>query len=145
MSYSVYSLADTHTVINHPSVGQKVLSDEENGGGDITIDYTGDMSQHQQTSNGFTVISKLRSRAGTISIQVAQNSQNDEYLSRWISYLASAPAGEFAQTVMTVKDDASGKTYNASGVTPQKRPTRQYSAQSGMLTYVLLCASITEN
>lgn len=143
--YSVYSLTDTHTVINHPSVGQKVISDEGCGGGQIVISYIGEIANHQQTANGYTVISKGRSRAGSVNLEVAQNSEADMYNRRLIDYIESAPASEFALTTITMTDTASGITYSCTGVTPQKRPDRQYAQNGGMLNYVFLCASIIES
>ena len=144
MAYAIYSLADTTTVVNHPQVGRKVLSDENNGGGQVSISYSMDMASHTQTANGYTVINKTRSHAGTITFEIPQNSPSDKYLRRLISYVESADASQFALTTITIRDAAAGITYTATGVTPQKRPDRQYAQQSGNLNYVLLCADITE-
>lgn len=140
--YSVYSLADTHSVINHPSVGRKVLSDEENGAGQISIQFSNDMAQHQQTATGFTVISKLRSRAGHVTIEIPQNSPSDLFLDRLVGYLEASDASEFALTTLNILDNASGKSWTCTGVTPQKRPDRTYAAQGGNVNYVFLCADI---
>ena len=141
-NFSVYSLVDTQTVISHPSVGRKVLSDEENGGGQISIQFTGDMANHNQTANGYVVISKVRSRAGQVTLEVPQNSPSDLFLDNLCGYLASAPTKEFALSKLNVIDTASGKQWTCTGVTPQKRPDRTYAAQAGTLNYTFLCADI---
>ena len=142
--YSVYSITDTQTVINHPQVGRKVLSDENNGGGQVSISYSIDMSSQTQTANGYTVINKVRSHAGTIALEIPQNSPSDTYLRRLIAYVETADASEFALTTITIRDNASNVTFTATGVTPQKRPDRAYAQQSGNLNYTFLCADITE-
>lgn len=144
MPFAVYSLPDTHTVYNHPAVGRKVLSDEENGGGQISIAYSQDMSNHMQTASGYTVINKVKSHAGTVTLEIPQNSPSDMYLRRVIAYLENAAASEFAQSTLTIRDTAADITFNCTGVTPQKRPDRAYAQQAGTLQYVLLCASIVE-
>ena len=144
MAYAVYSITDTQTVINHPSVGRKVLSDENNGGGQVSIAYSMDMSSQTQTANGYTVINKVRSHAGNVTMEIPQNSPSDYYLRRLIAYLETADASEFGLTTITIRDNAAGITFNCTGVTPQKRPDRAYAQQSGNLNYVFLCADITE-
>ena len=145
MAYSVYSIADTTTVVNHPSVGRKVLSDENNGGGQVSISYQMDMSSQTQTANGYTVINKVRSHAGTVTFEIPQNSPSDMYLRRLIAYLETADAKEFGLTTITIFDAAAGITFSITGATPQKRPDRSYAQQSGNLNYVFLCAEITES
>lgn len=141
-NFSVYSLADTQTVMNHPSVGRKVLSDEESGGGQISIQFAQDMASQQQTANGYVVISKVRSRAGQVTMEIPQNSPSDLYLDKLVGYLESAPANEFALSTLNIVDNATGKKWTCTGVVPNKRPDRSYAAQGGNLNYTFLCADI---
>lgn len=145
MAYSVYSLPDTKTVFNHPNVGRMVLSDETNGGGRVSIAWAGDMSSQQATANGYTVITKLHVVNGSISMDVPQNSPADLFLKKVCSYLDTAATGDFALSTITIQDYASGMGWNATGVTPQKRPDRQYDQNGGSVNYSFLCAKIVEN
>lgn len=144
-NYSTYSLPDTHTVFSHPDVGSIVLSEEDAGGGRIVFGYSGDMSSHTNTANGYTVINKLHYHNGTVSIEVAQNSPADLFLQRYANYVASAATNRFALATITLFDSASGIQMDASGVTLQKRPDRQYDQTSGSLTYAFLCADMALN
>ena len=67
-NYSVYSLADTKTVLYHPYVGQANL--HACGRGKMVISYSGDLSSHTSTADGFVVINKLRAENGLITLEV---------------------------------------------------------------------------
>ena len=142
-NYSVYSLADTKTVLYHPYVGQANL--HACGRGKMVISWSGDLSSHTATADGFVVINKLKAENGVITLEVPQNSLADMFLRRWAKYLRTTqdPA-RFALSTLTVTDLAGGFTLVLTGVTPQKIPDRTYDRSSTNLTYTLLAASITE-
>jgi len=142
MGYSVYSLADTYTTITNPDVGQMVLSDE--GAGRISWSYSGDMSSHTTTANGYTVINRLVSRNGQISIEVPVNSGADLFMRKLIKYLdsKSTPTKRFALTNLVVKDSAMNRTNSFSGVTPRKKPDENYDQTAGNRQYELLYAEL---
>ena len=143
MSFAVYSLADTHTVLSHPQVGKGNL--HRDGVGKIVVSRSGDLSSHTTTADGYVVVNRLKSVNGTITIEVPQNSQADEYLRRWTSYLLNAESSaDFAASTLTIRDTAGGLTITADGVTPQKIPDRAWDRTATNLTYTLLAAVITE-
>ena len=92
--YSVYSLADVVMTMNNPDVGMCVVSDE--GGGRIVISRTGDLSSHTTTATGYVVVNKLRSTAGTIAMELPQNSPADAYMRKLIKHLTTSPTAKFA-------------------------------------------------
>ena len=142
-NYSVYSLADTKTVLYHPNVGQANL--HLCGRGKMVISYSGDLSSHTATADGFVVVNKLKAENGLITLEVPQNSIADDFLRKWAKYLRNCkdPA-RFALSTLTVTDNAGGFTIVMNCVTPQKVPDRTYDRSSTNLTYTLLAASITE-
>jgi hypothetical protein len=141
----VYSLPETVTVYSHPNIGQMTISDETNGGGRVSITWSGDMSSHQATANGYTVITKLHIVNGVIGLEVPQNSPADKWLRKACAYLDTTVPANFALSTITIQDHASGMIWNASGVTPQKKPDRQYDQNGGMVSYTFLCAKIVES
>lgn len=143
--FTVYSLLDTVVVVNHASVGKKTLSGEQNGGGQVSIAYASDMTSQTATATGYVVINRMVSRAGTVTFEIPQNSPSDLYLRRLAAYLNTCVAAEVAQTVITIRDDASGIKYTCSGCTLQKRPDRTYAQQSSNLNYTFLVAEIKED
>ena len=143
MSYAVYSLADTRTVLYHPNVGQANL--HLCGRGKMVISYSGDQSSHTTTADGYVVVNKLKSDNGIITLEVPQNSIADDFLSKFEQYLRNcSDTSRFLLGTLTVYDTAGHRTITMSGVTVQKAPDRTYDRSSTNLTYTLLAASITE-
>lgn len=144
--YSVYSMADTSVVINHPDVGQFTLTKEVNGGGQIVVRYNMDSSSHTNTASGYTIINKTVSRSGVVTFEVAQNSNNDRFLQTFIDKTDKlTPASKFADATIDITDACSGLSLHILGVTIQKRPDRTYGQQAGTLQYAFLCADIQQN
>ena len=141
--YSVYSLADVATTLNHPDVGRSVLSDA--GGGRVTISYSGDLSSHTTTATGYVVINRLKATNGQIGLEVPQNSEADLFLRKWVSYLQNVKnTARFALSTFVLEDPAGHKTLSMSGVTPQKKPDEGYDQTSGNRQYNLLFAEMVE-
>ena len=141
--YNVYSLADTKVIVNHPDVGQCVIS--EAGGGRVVIAYSGDMSTHTVSATGYPVINKLRNLAGSVTLELPHNSDTDLWMRKWCAYIDASPSSTYALTTVNITDYANGRQYNCVGVTPQKRPDVNYDQSSTFRNYVLLCAEITES
>ena len=139
---TVYSLADVRAVMYHQDVGQCVLSAQ--GMGKISVTSSGDLSSHTATADGYVVVNRLRSSHGMITIEVPQNSSADEFLRKWARYLKHAESYLFALSALNIVDAAGGFTIYCEGVTPQKIPDRAYDAASGMVSWVLLAATIKE-
>lgn len=141
-NYSVYSFKDVRCVFNHPDIGQRILSDE--GMGKITIQMAGDMSSHTQTANGYTVVNRLESNNGTVTIELPQNSPSDLFIQKALRYLKQCSSDRFALASVTVYDSASKLLYQADGVTPQKKPDRTFDTAAGMIAYAFLSANIED-
>ena len=139
---TVYSFSDVKVVLYHQNVGQCVLSSQ--GMGKIAIAQSGDLSSHTATADGYVVVNRLRSSHGMITIEVPQNSSADEFLRKWARYLKHAESYLFALSALNIVDAAGGFTIYCEGVTPQKIPDRAYDAASGMVSWVLLAATIKE-
>ena len=141
--FTVYSLADVSVVMLHKKVGQCKLATQ--GLGKIGISYSGDLSSHTATADGYVVVNRLRSSHGTVTLEVPQNSSADEYLRKWAKYLKNMKdSAQFAKTTLSIVDKAGKLTISCQGVTPQKIPDRTYDTASSNLTWTLLCAEITQ-
>ena len=139
---TVYSLADVKVVLYHQNVGQCVLSSQ--GIGKISISFSGDISSHTATADGYVVVNRLKNNHGMITIEVPQNSSADEFLRKWAKYLKSTESYLFAISALNIVDSMGGFTIYCEGVTPQKIPDRSYEGTAGMVSWVLLAATIKE-
>ena len=142
MAFSVYSLADVITTINHPDVGKCILS--EAGGGRITVSTAGDMAANTVTATGHVVVNKLVAKNGQIGLEIPNNSDADNFMRKFVKYLKSAPTNRFALGTLTLKDSAANRTLFFTGVVTQKEPDEGYDAQAGNRQYNLLFADKTE-
>lgn len=118
-----------------------MLSDESKGR--IVISYSGDMSSHTTSAGGYVVVNKITAHAGTVALEMIQNSAGDLFLRRWCTYLKGASVKEFALATLDVKDNATDQQYHFDGVTPQKIPDISYDQAAGTVQYTLLCAYMT--
>lgn len=142
MSFAVYSLLDTRVVLNHPDTGRCVLSDS--GGGRVTISHAADLSSHTATARGSVIVNRMKARHGSVALELPQNSAADLFMRRWTSYLESAAPSVFASSTLTILDEAAGRTWVMTGVTPQKWPDVTYDQNTGSVTWTLLAAEIRE-
>ena len=79
-----------------------------------------------------------------ITVEVPQNSSADEFLRKWSRLLKNTESYLFALTALNIVDSMCRFTIYCEGVTPQKIPDRAYDAASGMVSWVLLAATIKE-
>ena len=143
MGYTVYSLAETNVVLYHPDVGQENL--HQDGRGKMVISYSGDLSSHTTTADGYVVVNKLVSDNGTVTFEVPQNSQSDRFVTKFARYLKNCnDTSKYLLATMTVQDVAGERVINMSGVTVSKIPDRTYDRTSTNVTYVFLVANISE-
>ena len=139
-NFSVYSLADVKVTMNNKKVGKKVISDC--GGGRIVISYSGDLSSHTVTATGFVVVNKMRSYNGTVTLELPQNSEADNYCRKLIKHLSNTTTDQFAVTNLTLEDKAAKRTITCKGLTPQKKPDENYDQASGTRNYTFLVAEV---
>jgi hypothetical protein len=130
-------------VLYHPNVGQANL--HLCGRGKMVISYSGDLSSHTTTADGYVVVNKLKSTNGTISLEIPQNSIGDWFLRRWAKWQKnSQDPSRVALGTLTIQDAAGGFSIVCTGVTLQKVPDRVFDRTGTNLTYTLLAATITE-
>ena len=140
---TVYSLADVKVVLYHQNVGQCVLSSQ--GIGKISISFSGDISSHTATADGYVVVNRLKTTNGTVQIEVPQNSLGDDFLRRWAKWARSTGSpNRIALGTLTITDNVSGFKTVCTGVSLQKAADRTYDRTAGNVTYTLLAATITE-
>lgn len=141
--FKTYSFQDTDISITHPNVGNMTASGE--GVGSVAVNMANDKTVHDTAADGSVMVSKIKTRSGTIALAVQQSSGIHTFLVRWINYLESAPAAEWAGTVVTIRSKSTGETITAKGVSPQKSADKSYQAQGQTLTWNLMSADIQQD
>ena len=85
---SVYSFSDTAVTVQHPAVGQKVISGM--GVGDIITAFANDSSAHTLSNDGRVITSKIKAPNGTLTINVLQNSDAFAWMKNLYNRLQSS-------------------------------------------------------
>jgi superfamily I DNA and RNA helicase len=138
-----YSFQDVSVTFSHPSVGQYVATGS--GIGSINITMANDKTTHDTAADGNVMISKIKTRNGSIALSIQQVSWLNTWLTKWLNYLETAGADEWAQTKIVVRAPNMGETITAVGVTPQKMPDRPYQAQGQQVTWNLMAGDIQQD
>lgn len=141
--FRTYSFQDTDVSITHPDVGSMSASGE--GIGSVAINMANDKTVHDTAADGSVMVSKIKTRSGTLALAVQQSSGIHTFLVRWINYLETAPASVWADTVVTVRSKSTGETITAKGVSPQKSADKSYQAQGQTITWNLMAADIQQD
>lgn len=140
---SVYSFTDCSLVLRHPSLG--VLTLTGTGLGSVAINMRADRTTMDTAADGRVMISKIKDRSATATIQVQQDSEVNQTLLKWYNYLESAPTIEWAQITGTLTSPQTHEQIVMKDAAFQKLPDRSYSAQGQQNSYSLMIADCQQN
>lgn len=145
MSYSqktfVYSFEDTVVTISHPSVG--VFSAYGTGIGDLSVSLSENVTTHEVAADQAVIVSKHVKRNGTVSFNISQVSEFNDWLKKFTAYIEEADASEFALATISISNKTTGDNYFCSGVSHQKIADNQLQSQAQNRSWVMMCAHIT--
>ena len=145
MSYSqktfVYSFEDTVVTISHPSVG--VFSAYGTGIGDLSVSLRENVTTHEVAADQAVIVSKHVKRNGTVSFNISQVSEFNDWLKKFTAYIEEADASEFALATISISNKTTGDNYFCSGVSHQKIADNQLQSQAQNRSWVMMCAHIT--
>lgn len=135
-----YSFEDTSLSISHPDVG--AYSAYGAGLGDVTITRTNDITTHETSADLSVLISRTAKKNGTITINVLQASEANDYFNKFCKYLETCDINRFALGQVSIKSRSTGESWVCTGVTHQKMPDKNYTATGQYVSYVLMSASV---
>ena len=113
----VYGFEDHRVVLSHPDVGSMPLSD--GGIGRIVVSYSGENSRLTNSADGGVVVNKMLNNSGSVSVDVMQTSEANDWLEKYVTYLKGAPTNRYALGNLLITD-TDGKAISCVGVVPQK-------------------------
>lgn len=138
--YTTYSFTDVTFSIHHPGVGRFSANGE--GLGSINISMTNDRSAHDIAADGTVMVSKIKSRNGTITITAQQTSSLHKWLTKWSNYLDGSDTSAWAETTIIIRAPKMGDLITVQGVSPQKMPDKPYQAQGQNISWAMMAADI---
>jgi hypothetical protein len=140
LTFKTYSFQDIDISINHPSVGSFSANGE--GTGSIAVNMANDKTVHDLAADGTVMITKVKTRSGTMAVVVQQSSGVNNFLTKLSNFLDSAPASDWALTNITIRSKATKEIITGTGVSPQKIADKNFQATGQNYTWNLMCADI---
>jgi len=137
-----YSFTDLIMTVAHPYVGRYEAQGE--GVGSVQVQMSTDRTSHDIAADGSVMVSKVRARNGTVAFAVQQTSNFNVWLSNWFKYLETAPANQWAETLIELRSPAMGIVITCTGVSPQKQADRSYQATGQQVTWTMMVSDIDQ-
>jgi hypothetical protein len=140
-----YSYKAIQLSFSHPVVGSFLLNGEQAAGG-ITIAPLIDPTVQEVTPDGATINNYIPGKNATLTIQVQQVSEWNDFLVAWKNYCVTmadaSDLSNYATASALVVDSNSGRTHTMQGIAPSKIPDTPYGAQSQMVSWVLKVSTL---
>ncbi len=134
--------------VTNPATGSFIITGDDSGIAKISWSMSGDVTEHEVSADGSTIISAIARNNGTLSIETYQNSQTDIFLMNWFNTLDALKAqhvlANWTSTVVSVTDTASLRAFTFTGVSPKKQPDRSYGAQAATVSWEMMAAKLTQ-
>lgn len=148
MATILYSFSGLVGSITNPLITSFPITGDNSGISKVTITMEGDVTSHERAADGSVMVSAINATNGSLQIETFQNSATDEFLIGWYNTLNTLKSQHvvtnWANTVISLVDTASGRSFTLSGVSPKKLPDRSYAVQGGTVSWDLMAAQITE-
>lgn len=138
--FFVYSFEDTTVTISHPNYG--TYSAYGTGIGSIAISYANDSTIQEVASDLSVIISKAIRRNGTVTFNILQTSDFNDWLKGFVNYIEEADTDQFALATISVENKSTGDSYYCTGVSHRKKADNNFQSQAQMRAWEMMCADI---
>lgn len=142
-NYNVYSFEGSTMTISHPKFGQHIAYGT--GLGNFSIEFSDNVGSHQISADLSIVISRHAVRHGTLTINVLQSTEFNDWLKRWSNAVIAGDPNDFALTEIVVENSTTGDSYYLYGCTPQKIANQDFQPEAQMREWVIMAAEIVVN
>ena len=140
-----YSFEDCSVTFNHPQYG--VYSAYGTGMGTFTISFSNNVVAHEVSADLSVVISKHVYKNGTLTMNVLQSSDFNNWLRGWANYLEAPTTdnSEFALTDITIRSKSTGDVYYLTGCTHQKIADQDFQDEAQFRQWTIMAANIVNS
>ncbi len=140
MALSTYSFLDMAGAIASEEVGAYIFTGK--GVGQLTIVMQTELTAHNVAADGSVMVSKIAGRNAQIQIQCQQTSELHKWLLLAHNALTLADTSAWAGMSATLRNTSDGTSHLITGISFGKIPDKTYTAQGGMVTWVLWAAEV---
>src|ERR1039457_779601 len=143
---STYSFADVSGSFQHPIAGVTLLSGGNIGLGKFTISMTAEQTTMEATADGTVIISAIENDIGSMTIEMNQSSSLHSFLLGWYNAISTlkklGDVTNWATACISLRAMLDGSFHTLTGVAPGKVPAKTYGANSAVIIWTLLAASV---
>lgn len=140
LSFTAYSFADMNLVLNHPSIGQCVLTGQ--GVGQIGVTRAQDASRQDVAGDGSVMTSKVAARNGEVTFTLQQTSTAHKWLKNAYRTLLAGDTAEWAAFSGLMENPVSGESIAFDNACFKKLPDENYQQNGQTVTWAFLCGRI---
>ena len=139
---TTYSFDDVEVTFTHPGIGLYLLNGK--GIGSISVTMSTEKSTHDVAADGSVMVSKIPGDNAAIDIEVQQTSEFHKWLTNYYNFVKLAPASQWANAAIIIRDKVGGALITALDVSPLKKADKPYQAQGQRVTWPFLAANCQE-
>lgn len=143
MAVKTYSFSECTLTLSHTSLGR--VSTDGAGMGKISLKYSADRTSIDVAADGVPIVTKIKNRTGSLSIDVQQISTLHTTLKKWLNYLTNASTKEWAGIYGTLTSKTTNEQFILTGVAITKHPDMSYETSAGSVTWDFQVAEVTSN
>ena len=139
---TTYSFDDVEVTFSHPGIGLYLINGK--GVGSISVTMSTEKSSHDVAADGSVMVSKIPGDNAAIDIEVQQTSEFHKWLTNYYNFVKLAPANQWANAAIVIRDKVGGALITALDVSPLKKADKPYQAQGQRVTWPFLAANCQE-
>jgi len=138
--YTLYSFLDLSGAIAHPLVGSYVFTGQ--GVGQVLVSMATVQTEHILSTDGITIVTKIKGNNGQLQIQCQQTSNIHKWLLQTYNLVYQSDAQEWAKMTAILRNITDGTSHSIKGISFEKVPDKIYASKGEMVAWNLLAASI---
>lgn len=139
---TTYSFDDVEVTFSHPGIGLYLVNGK--GIGSISVTMSTEKSTHDVAADGSVMVSKIPGDNASIDVEVQQTSEFHKWLTNYYNFVKLAPASQWANAAIVIRDKVGGALITALDVSPLKKADKPYQAQGQRVTWPFLAANCQE-
>lgn len=139
---TTYSFDDVEVTFSHPGIGLYLVNGK--GIGSISVTMSTEKSVHDVAADGSVMVSKIPGDNAAVDIEVQQTSEFHKWLTNYYNFVKLAPASQWANAAIVIRDKIGGALITALDVSPLKKADKPYQAQGQRVTWPFLSANCQE-
>lgn len=136
----VYSFEECSVTFKHPTYG--VYTAYGSGIGNFSVAFSENVVGHQVSADLSVVISKHAYKHGSVTMDILQSTDFNNWLKGWANHIENGPIENFAMTDITIKNRTTGDTYYLTGCTHQKIADQSFQPDAQTRQWVIMAANM---